>query len=194
MKHSDFLPSFPRRFVAFASRYRRCALKFAPVHARRRTHGPGIVYRTPPNRFIDGDGTTSQVSGGPHYVRALLFDPGGTSALGHYCALVLSSALLTASTPATNTISRLHHTARTPAVYASQDGLLHRHARLASGWLARLSGRGWLPTGSQRKVSVHLILLSQASPGALEVIMSVAGTLATEDAIIGISSGILRRS
>jgi hypothetical protein len=63
-------------------------------------------------------------------------------------------------------ISGLNHTARSLAVYASQSGLLHRHARLASGWLANLSGRGWLPAGSQRKVSGHLILLSQASPGA----------------------------
>jgi hypothetical protein len=32
--------------------------------------------------------------------RALLFDPGGTSALGHYCAQMLPSAKLTASAPA----------------------------------------------------------------------------------------------
>jgi hypothetical protein len=63
-------------------------------------------------------------------------------------------------------ISGLNHTARTLAVYASQGGLLHRHARLASGWLANLSGRGWLPAGSKRKVSDLLIFLSQASPGA----------------------------
>jgi len=37
--------------------------------------------------------TTSQVPGGPHYERAVLFDPGGTSALGHCRASVLSSAI-----------------------------------------------------------------------------------------------------
>src|SRR5271154_1437178 len=63
-------------------------------------------------------------------------------------------------------ISGLNHTARSLAVYASHGGLLHRHARLASGWLASLSGRGWLPAGLQRKVSGHLIPHSQASPGA----------------------------
>ena len=31
MKHSDFLPPFPRCFVSFATRYRRCALGFAPA-------------------------------------------------------------------------------------------------------------------------------------------------------------------
>ena len=44
--------------------------------------------------------TTSQVPEEPHYERALLFDPGGTSALGHYCASMLPSAFLTASAPA----------------------------------------------------------------------------------------------
>jgi hypothetical protein len=53
--------------------------------------------------FFDGDDRTSQVPGGPHYERALLSDPGGTSALGDSRALVLSSAKWTASTPATNT-------------------------------------------------------------------------------------------
>jgi hypothetical protein len=88
------------------------------------------------NRLSDGDDRISQVPGGPHYVRALLFDPGGTSALGHYCASALSSTFVTVSTPAISPISGLNPTARTLAVYASQRGLLHRHARLASGWLA----------------------------------------------------------
>ena len=53
--------------------------------------------------FIDGSDRTSQVPGGPHYERALLCDPGGTSALGHYRASMLSSANWKASTPTTNT-------------------------------------------------------------------------------------------
>ena len=120
----------------------------------------------PTTGSFDGNDRTSQVPGGPLYERALLSDPGGTSALGHYRASMLPSAQRTASAPTTMLISGLNHTARPFAVYASQSGLLHRHARLASGWLANLSGRGWLPAGSQRKVSDHLILLSQASPGA----------------------------
>ena len=35
MKHSDFLPPLPPHFVAFARRYRRCALNFVPAAARR---------------------------------------------------------------------------------------------------------------------------------------------------------------
>jgi hypothetical protein len=46
-------------------------------------------------------------------------------------------------------ITGLNHTARPFAVYASQGGLLHHHARLASGQSANLSGRDWLPAGSQ---------------------------------------------
>ena len=82
MKHSDFLPPLPRRFVSFARRYRRYALGFVPADARRNRRGPGVVNRTPQHRFIDGGDRTSQVPGGPQYERAMLFDPGGTSALG----------------------------------------------------------------------------------------------------------------
>ena len=60
----------------------------------------GCSPESPKPGFLDGDDRTSQVPGGPHYERALLFDPGGTTALGHYRALVLSSAIWTASTPA----------------------------------------------------------------------------------------------
>jgi hypothetical protein len=60
---------------------------------------------------------------------------------GHLLRLVLSSTIGTVSTPAMSTISRLYPTARTIAVYASQSRLLHRHARLASGWLAILSAQ-----------------------------------------------------
>jgi hypothetical protein len=153
------------RFLRFA--LPSCALSFAPRGARRSAHGPGVIYRIPQTGFIDGDDRISQVPGGPRYERAVLSDPGGTAALGHCRASMSPSARLTASAPARSIISRLNHTARPFAVYASQGGLPHRHARLASGWLANLSGRDWLPAGSQRKVSGHPILLSQASPGAL---------------------------
>jgi len=75
----------------------RCAvpprvLGFVPAAARRYGCGPGVVHRHPQTGFIDGDDRTSQVPGGPHCERALLFDPGGTPALGHCHASVLSSA------------------------------------------------------------------------------------------------------
>jgi hypothetical protein len=51
-KHSDVLPPLPRRFVSFASRYRRCTLGFAPAGARHHVRGPGVIHRIPHNRFL----------------------------------------------------------------------------------------------------------------------------------------------
>jgi hypothetical protein len=53
--------------------------------------------------LIDGGDRTSQVPGGPRCERALLSDPGGTSALGRYRASMLSSTNWKVSTPTTNT-------------------------------------------------------------------------------------------
>ncbi len=51
-------------------------------------------------------------------------------------------------------ISRLTHTARTFAVYASQGGLPHRYARLASGgWPALPGGTGY-PLGPYERFQV----------------------------------------
>jgi hypothetical protein len=50
-------------------------------------------------------------------------------------------------------ISGLHSQARPLAVYASQAGLLQRHARHASGCGPDSTGRDCLPAGFQRKVS-----------------------------------------
>jgi hypothetical protein len=102
-KHSDFLTPFPRRFVSFAARYRHRALGFAPADARHNLRGPGVIHRIPLDRFL-----STETTGPPRfledpYERALLSDPGGTSALGHCRASVLSSAKRTASTPTTNT-------------------------------------------------------------------------------------------
>ena len=75
---------------------------FVPAVARRYGCGPGLLTGLPKTGFIGGDGRTSQVPGGPRCERALLSDPGGTSALGHYRASMLSSTNWKASTPTTN--------------------------------------------------------------------------------------------
>ena len=51
-------------------------------------------------------------------------------------------------------ISGLNHTARTLAVYASQGGLLHRHARLASGGWPTLPGGTGYPSGPNERFQV----------------------------------------
>ena len=148
-KHSDFLPPLPRCFVSFASRYRRCALGFVPAVARRYSCGPGVVHRNPLTGLIDGDDRISQVPGGPQCERAIALRPRRTVALGHCHASMLPSAFSTTSAPTRTVIPGLNHTARSLAVYASQDGSPHRHARLASGWLASLVRAGvatrWVP-------------------------------------------------
>jgi len=55
-------------------------------------------------------------------------------------------ALTTTKAPALQ-LSRLNHTASALAVYASQGGLPHHHARLASGCRLSSTGRACLPAG-----------------------------------------------
>ena len=70
----------------------------------------------------------------------MLFDPGGTSALGLLPRFDVAFRNFNGVGSRDTVISGLNHTAHSLAVYASQGGLPHRHARLASGWLANLSG------------------------------------------------------
>ena len=56
------------------------------------------------------------------------------------------------------------------AVYASQGGLPHHHARLASGRWSGATGRAFHPKDSDERFQIcklHLILLSQALLGAM---------------------------
>ena len=133
-------------------RVQRC-LRLAVPHACRFVRSCGLPGTGPP-RFL----------GDPH-ARALLSDPDGTSAPGQCGASMLPSAFGTASAPAVSVLTGLNHTARAFAVYASQDGLLRHHARLASGCWPDFARRDWLPAGSQRKVSVCLTTSHPPSPG-----------------------------
>jgi hypothetical protein len=80
-----------------------------------------------------------------------------------------AAARKTTAAPASCFISRLNHTAHTLPVYASQPGLPPSHATLGSGWSPAFAGRA-RPAGFLCKVSVmssHVVLLTQALPGAL---------------------------
>jgi hypothetical protein len=155
-EHSDFLSPIPPHFVPFVRRYRRCALGFAPAGARRSTCGPGGYLPDSPYRFLRRRRQDLPGSWRTPCERAVLFDPGGILTLGHYRASMLPSTFSTVSASATTVLSGLNHTAHAFAVYASQDELLHRHARLASGWLASLSGRDWHPLGPNERFQVLL--------------------------------------
>ena len=92
--------------------------------------------------LIDGGDRTSQVPGGPRCERALLSDPGGTSALGRYRASMLSSTNWKVSTPTTNTNFGAQSHGLPTRCLRFVGCLPHRHARLASGWLASLFRAG----------------------------------------------------
>ena len=61
-KHSDFLPPLPRRFVSFASRYRRCALASLPRTQGAAPAGQGIFHRTPRT------GSATETTGPPRFL------------------------------------------------------------------------------------------------------------------------------
>ena len=132
----DSLSPIPPRFVAFAWRYRSGRLRFASAGGKRQTpadrdalvtrvpHTPGVSY---------GSDRASHVPGEPSCAYALLSDPGGTDASGHFDAPTRPPCEPRRRLPRTICLSGLNHTALALAVYASQDGLLRHHARLASG-------------------------------------------------------------
>ena len=147
------LPAAPPallRFLRFA--VPPLASYFAPAGTRRSARGPGVIHRIPQSRFIDGNDRTSQVPGGPRYERAVLSDPGGTSALGHCRASVLSSAKWTTSTP--NDYQKFRGSIARPAHSLST---LRRvgyptttQDSLSGGWPALPGGTGYPPGPNER--------------------------------------------
>ena len=61
-------------------------------------------------------------------------------------------------------LSRLNHAAHTLAIYASQPGSPHVHARLASGWRSPLPGGVLPPAGLLSKVSVMVLVSDSSRP------------------------------
>ena len=88
---------------------------------------------------------------------------------------VLPSASQTTSAPALSTFSGLYYTACSLAVYASQGGLLHLHARLASGCGLCFAGRASryprAPLGSYTKFQFTFFLFVQAFVAQLSAVL-----------------------
>lgn len=98
----------------------------------------------------DGNGEVSQVPGGPLVYAPRPSTPADRTPPATWSARYCLPLFGRASASATaDPISRLNHTARTLAVYASQPGLPPNHARLATGWWLALAGRDWLPAWSR---------------------------------------------
>jgi hypothetical protein len=143
-----------------------CARLSLPSATERSRRRPGALCKpaAPRAGSTRGDSRASQVPGEPHCGHALLFDPGGTSAPGHFGASVLPSAFRD------NVGSHNVHSSG-----AQSHGLPTRclrfviavtcdHARLASRLLASFAGRDWLPAGFLRKVS-ELVTSHPPCPG-----------------------------
>src|SRR6266536_278968 len=112
-----------------------------------------LFLRCPRPETQDGNDRASQVPGRPPCPQAPLLDPGGTSAPGYLRRLGAAfRASATASASTTAPISGLNHAACELAVYASQRGSRHNHARLASGWRPTFAGRVRSPAGPRKKV------------------------------------------
>ena len=85
---------------------------------------------------------------GTPWLRALLFDPGGTAALGLYSASVLPSALSTASAPATNTFrGSIIRPASSPSTLRRAGHPATTQDSLPAAWPASPGGLGY-PQGS----------------------------------------------
>ncbi len=79
--------------------------------------------------------------GNPDCAYALLFDPGRTDHTRPFSVPRHGPRSDHDEGSCGNCLSRLNHTAWALAVYASQGGLLHHHARLASGCRPSSTGR-----------------------------------------------------
>jgi hypothetical protein len=148
-KHSDFLR--PSRVASFPS-LRGTAAPWASLPQTQDAPPAGRGFSPEsPNRFIDGGNRTAQVPAGPTVDVPCSSTPAGplrsaTTALR--CCLPPNGRR---RLPRVTNISRLNHTARPFAVYASQGGLPHRHARLASGgWPTLPGGTGYPPGPNER--------------------------------------------
>ncbi len=105
-----------------------------------------------PSPALVETGRISQVPGQPLREHALLFDPGGPNASGHYDALGVAFRSVDDVGSTISHISRFNHTACSLAVYASRLGLLRsHHARLASRWRPTLAGPDLNPLGCFRR-------------------------------------------
>jgi hypothetical protein len=134
------LPS-RRASQSFAGRYHRVHPLYSLSPGQMRPGKPGLLRPV----VLTGN-PTMETTGSPTFLRnpctyALLFDPGRTCASGLLRCAGVVPADTTTRTPTTRTLSRLIHTAWVLAVYASQHGSPHHHARLASGCWPSSSGR-----------------------------------------------------
>jgi len=160
------------------------------LRSRRRRHrpgGPGPLLPRRPRRPRSVETTRPpRFLGRSQCVRAPLFDPAGPLASGLYDASDAAYRSENHVGSGSSFLSRLNHAAHTPPVYASQPGSLPNHATLGSGWWPTFAGQASNLPDLQQEVSdfelhaLHVILLLQASPGAISAGTSWAADMAVK--------------
>jgi len=175
MECSDSRSFIPTRFVAFACRYHPHPCASLPSTTRVTSKGRGLVLfasLSPRRLFLEWKRPgLSSSRGTPVYVPCSK-DPGGTFTPGRLRRVDTAFRFSHSVGSRDSLLSRLNGTARTPAVYASQGGLLRHHARLASGRWPGFAGQDAascrVPAKGFNHVSQHRIPLSQAFLDASE--------------------------
>ncbi len=160
----DFLPPISPHFVAFAWRYHGNTRGFAPIAAECYGDGPGVGHPVAPSGISSMETTGSPTFLGDPLCLCPALRPRQDRRARPLRHANMAPALTTTKAPALQ-LSRLNHTASALAVYASQHGLPHDHARLASGCRPSSTGRDFHPQGSNKRFQTHImcaILLFQA--------------------------------
>ena len=149
---------------SFAWRYHGNTRSFAPGAAECCDVGPGVDYPVSPAGISSMETTGSPTFLGNPMCLCPALRPRQDRRVRPLRHADAAPALTTTKAPALQ-LSRLNHTASALAVYASQHGLPHDHARLASGRRPGSTGRAFHPQGSCKRFQTHLmfaILLFQA--------------------------------
>jgi hypothetical protein len=138
---------------------------FAPLGRGRPTGGQEIIGSGLLIRIYDGNVGVSQVPWKPWWSLSVLFDPGRIRQAEWTMSELPDTAPACVQDEGSKrlVLSGLNHTTFDLAVYASQDGSPHRHARLASGCWSSFARRDSYPQGfNERFQSSSLFLLSKA--------------------------------
>ena len=164
MGRSDSPPSVSTRSILHEP-ILPCRLWFAPLGRGRPTGGQGVVGSGLPIRIDDGNVGASQVPWKPWWSLSVLFDPGRIRQTEWTKSELPDTAPACVHDEGSKRVvfSGLNHTTFDLAVYASQDGSPHHHARLASGCWSSFARRDSYPQGfSERFQSSSLFLPSKA--------------------------------
>src|SRR5712691_13389680 len=144
---------------------------FAPGSGERATPGPGLFNRASLPALSHGDDQVSQVPGEPPCLHAPLFDPGELFTPGLSCGVSIRPSVFLTTSALAGIISRgsITRPAHSLCTLRSADHSATTQHSVPAGGQPLPGGTGH-PLGSTERFPrsrLHLLPLSQASPGAL---------------------------